>query len=86
MTSFLFVHVICEQDQFSRDLGASFMLDHFKVMCIPSPEIIVALLSMVSFVLVRFYRCILLVYFILECYLFFCTRFCCCGSRVRVCS
>lgn len=36
------------QDMFSRDIGTSFILSNFKEMCLPSKDVLFALLSMVS--------------------------------------
>ena len=40
------------QDHFSKILSTSFLLDHLQVMCIPSKEVLIALLKMVSFCLI----------------------------------
>ena len=49
---FLFFFSFYVQDHFSKILSTSFLLDHLQVMCIPSKEVLIALLKMVSFCLI----------------------------------
>ena len=43
-----FVWFTFVQDMFSKHIGTTFMLTNFKSMCVPSKDLLLALLSMVS--------------------------------------